>query len=282
MRYAAPEKLEEALEVLSAGQVRILAGGTDFYPALRDRPLAFDTLDISRIEGLRGIELTDRGWRIGATTTWTDLLRADLPPAFDGLKAAAREVGSVQIQNGGTLAGNLCNASPAADGVPPLLSLNAAVELRSRSGRRTLALGDFISGVRQTALREDELVSAVLVPDQPEGARSGFLKLGARTYLVISIAMVAALLAPDAAGRVAYARIAVGACSPVASRLPELEAALVGAAFEPAALTARVHRSQLAPLSPIDDVRGAADYRLEAVEALVRRALAACCEETSV
>ena len=281
MHYAAPEKLEEALEVLSAGPVRILAGGTDFYPALRDRPVAFDTLDITRIEGLRGIELTDRGWRIGATTTWTDVVRADLPPAFDGLKAAAREVGSVQIQNGGTVAGNLCNASPAADGVPPLLSLDAEVELLSRAGRRTLALEDFITGARQTALGEGELVSAVLVPAQPEGARSAFSKLGARTYLVISIAMVAALLAPDAAGRVAHARIAVGACSPVACRLPELEAALVGAAFEPAALTACVDRGQLAPLSPIDDVRGAAGYRLEAVEELLRRALAACCVEAS-
>lgn len=281
MHYAAPEEIEEALEVLSTGCVRILAGGTDFYPALGDTPVTFDTLDITRVQGLRGIERVDGDWRIGATTTWTDVVQADLPPAFDGLKAAARDVGSIQIQNGGTVAGNLCNASPAADGIPPLLSLEARVELASISGTRTLALQDFITGVRQTGLREDELVSAVLVPAQPEAARSAFFKLGARAYLVISIAMVSVLLAPDAEGRVAHARIAVGSCSPVASRLPELESALVGVPFEPAALAARLRREQLAPLSPIDDVRGAADYRFEAVEELLRRALVACCRTPS-
>jgi CO/xanthine dehydrogenase FAD-binding subunit len=277
--YNSPSSLGEALEILGGDHRRILAGGTDFYPALADRPVSFDTLDISRVGGLRGIERTDAGWRIGATTTWTDIVRAPLPRCFDGLKASAREIGSIQIQNAGTLAGNLCNASPAADGVPPLLTLDCRVEIASVSGSRVLPLAAFITGVRETALRPGEMVVAMLVPGQPEGARSGFRKLGSRTYLVISIAMVSALLVPGADGAVARARIAVGSCSPVARHLPALEAALVGTPFEPEALAARVRPGHLAPLSPIDDVRGTASYRLEAVEELLRRALADCCEE---
>ena len=99
---------------------------------------------------------------IGARTTWTDLVRHPLPPAFDALKQAAREVGSVQIQNVASVAGNLCNASPAADGVPPLLALDAEVELRSaRRARACLPLGDFILGNRRTALQAGELVTAI-------------------------------------------------------------------------------------------------------------------------
>jgi len=257
------------LSALASGPFKILAGGTDYYPALRDRPASEDTLDLTRIAELRGITTTADGWRIGATTTWTDIVRARLPACFDGLQAAAREVGSVQIQNAGTIAGNFCNASPAADGVPPLLTLDAEVEIASVNGRRLLPLSAFITGVRRTALQPDEIVTAVLIPHQQ--AHSDFLKLGARKYLVISIAMVAAALEIDDGGRIVKARVAVGACSPVACRLAALEADLVGATA--ADLTAIVGPSHLAGLSPIDDVRADGGYRLQAVEELVRRVL---------
>ena len=124
------------------------------------------------------------------------------------------------MQNAGTLCGNLCNASPAADGVPVLLSLDAEVELASLERRETMPLADFIRGNRQTALAPDQLMVAVRVPKpRAERARGHFLKLGARRYLVISIVMVAAALEADAAGRVARAAVSVGACSPVARRL---------------------------------------------------------------
>ncbi len=277
VRYLAPVELQDALRSLASAPARILAGGTDFYPALRDRPVSFDTMDISRIAGLRGIAATADGWRIGATTTWTDIVRAPLPRCFDGLKLAALEVGSVQIQNAGTVAGNLCNASPAADGVPPLLSLGAEVEASSVNGVRRLPLADFIAGVRRTALRPDEMVTAIHIPAQPGSARGGFRKLGSRAYLVISIAMVAAVLAVDAQNKVSNASIAVGSCSPVACRLPALERALLGVACTPAALAACVRREHLAPLSPIDDIRGSGGYRTDAVEELLRRVLADCC-----
>ena len=264
--YLRPRRLEEALSALARPHA-VLAGGTDFYPARVGRAVDEDVLDIGGIDVLRGIAAGPAGWRLGATTTWTELLEADLPPVFDGLKQADREVGGRQIQNAGTLAGNICNASPAADGVPGLLALDAEVEIAGPASRR-LPLRQFITGVRSTALAPGELVVAIHVPRQD--GESAFLKLGARRYLVISIAMAAATLAFDE-GRVAAARVAVGACSPVAERLPALESALVGVPRD--RLADCVDAAQLAPLTPIDDVRGSADYRRDAVVTLLRRLL---------
>ena len=256
---------------MAAAPLTVLAGGTDHYPARVGRPLADDVLDITALDALRGIQETPHGWRIGATTSWTQIIEARLPPLFDALKQAAREVGGAQIQNSGTVAGNLCNASPAADGVPPLLALDAAVELASVAGTRTMNLGDFILGPRRTARRADELLSAVIVPKPRARARSHFLKLGARRYLVISIAMVAATIEYER-GRINTARVAVGACGPVAQRLPALEAALRGAPVA-ADLGSRVRAEDLAPLEPIDDAHGSAAYRREAAQVLVQRCL---------
>ncbi|MBM3647254.1 MAG: xanthine dehydrogenase family protein subunit M [Alphaproteobacteria bacterium] len=266
--YHRPRSLGEALTALAAPHV-VLAGGTDFYPARVGRAIDEDVLDIGGIAALRGITEDAAGWRLGATTTWSELIEADLPPLFDGLKQAAREVGGRQIQNVGTIAGNLCNASPAADGVPCLLALDAAAEIAGPTARR-LPLGDFVTGARQTALQPGELLAAIHVPRPARPARSGFLKLGARRYLVISIAMAAAVVEFER-DRVAAARVAVGACSPVARRLPALEAALIGSGRKQ--LAARVDAAQLAPLSPIDDVRGSAAYRRDAVVVLLRRLL---------
>ena len=268
--YLRPRGLEEALQALTR-PFMVLAGGTDFYPARVGRAVTEDVLDIAGIAALRGISQTSAGWRLGATTSWSELVEADLPPLFDGLKQAAREVGGRQIQNSGTIAGNVCNASPAADGVPALLALDAEVELASRNGTRRLPLASFITGVRKTERRPDELVVALHVPRPRHDARSAFVKLGARRYLVISIVMASAAI-EVADGRIAAARVAVGACSPVAQRLPALERALIGASLD-GHLGERVEPSHLAPLSPIDDIRGSADYRGAAASVLLRRLL---------
>lgn len=271
MTYHQPHTIDAAVSALHDG-ARVIAGGTDYYPALGDGLPDHDVIDLTRISDLRGISATATGFRIGATTTWTDVLRASLPPAFDGLKAAAREVGSIQIQNTATLAGNLCNASPAADGVPPLLTLDASVELTGPGGVRTLPLADFLIGPRKTALAPSEFLSAILVDHPPEPSSSSFVKLGARRYLVISIAMIAVLLSVRD-GTIAEARVAVGACSPVARRLGALEADLAGRPVADLGAPNLVAPSHLSPLSPIDDVRGSGAYRREAVLTLIGRAL---------
>jgi CO/xanthine dehydrogenase FAD-binding subunit len=276
-RYVAPTEMREALELLQSGNFSIIAGGTDVYPALKDRPVLFDMLDLTNVAGLRGIHKTEEGWRIGATTKWTEIVRAALPASFDGLKAAAREVGSIQIQNAGTVAGNICNASPAADGVPPLLTLKALVEISSLSGKRVVALEKFIEGVRRTCLQPGEIVTAIVIPETGDAARSGFRKLGTRKYLVISTTMVAALIEPDTKGKVADARVAVGSCSPVALRLKELEADLIGTELNASLLADRLKTEHLKSLSPINDVRGSGVYRQEATAEIIRRVLSDCC-----
>jgi CO/xanthine dehydrogenase FAD-binding subunit len=269
--YARPARVEEALKALARGGCTVLAGGTDFYPARVGRALDGNIVDITAIRALRGIAERRGHWRIGAATTWSDVIEARLPPLFDGLKRAARDVGGAQIQNAGTVAGNLCNASPAADGVPALLALDAQLEIARADGLRRLPLGQFILGPRKTALRPGELVTAVLVPRPKSPAASHFLKLGARRYLVISIAMASAVI-EHKAGKVRAARVAVGACSPVAVRLPALEAELRGRRFD-ASLADRVHPGHFAGLAPIADVRASADYRMQVALELVRRLL---------
>ena len=275
--YFRPRTLDETIDTLSRHGGQILSGGTDFFPALGDRPVTSAIVDISGVRELRGISFHDNDIRIGGLTTWTELLRTPLPRCFDALKAAAREVGSIQIQNRGTVAGNLCNASPAADGVPPLLSLDAEVELASQAGVRRLPLVQFLVGNRKTQRRTDEVLSAVIVPRGLEQARSAFLKLGSRRYLVISIVMVAAIVDSDARGRIKQARVAVGSCSAVALRLIELEQQLAGVKAEPG-FTNRISSEHIATLSPIDDVRATGDYRRDAALTLVKRALEACVE----
>ena len=271
IRYAKPTTVDEALALLGEGAWRVLAGGTDFYPAQGAKPFRDNVLDINGLAVLRGIAETDDHFVIGARTTWTDIIRHPLPPAFDALKQAAREVGSPQIQNVASVAGNLCNASPAADGVPGLLVLDAEVELRSATVTRYLPLPEFVLGNRRTALQAGEMVSAIRVPRPATTGTSAFVKLGARRYLVISIAMVAARLVVEN-GTVTEAAIAVGSCSAVARRLAGVEAALLGLPVDHR-LADAVQSASITELSPIADVRGSAEYRLDAVREIVARAV---------
>jgi CO/xanthine dehydrogenase FAD-binding subunit len=277
--YLRPADLDSALGALAdeapgGAPWVVVAGATDHYPARVGRLPREDVLDVTAIAGLRGVEAADGGWRIGALTTWTDLAETDLPPLFDGLRAAALAIGGLQIQARATVVGNVCNASPAADGVPNLLALDAVVELTSAAGPRAVPVGEFVTGNRRTARRSDELVTGLLVPAPlpAKHVRSAFEKLGARAYLVISIAMVAAAVEIGVDGRIARARVAVGACSEVAQRLVGLEADLAGRPASPETATI-VGAGHLEALSPIDDVRGTVAYRRDAAIVLVRRAL---------
>jgi len=267
MSYHRPFEIDAALELAQSPGIRVLAGGTDLYPATEASELAGPVLDLTGVADLSGITRTGEGWRIGATTRWADILAADLPPGCLALQEAAAEVGAVQVQNMGTIGGNLCNASPAADGVPPLLALDASVELASTAGRRVLALADFLQGPRQTALTAGEVVTAVVIPS---GAGvSGFAKLGSRTSLVISIAMVAVRLVREG-GAITGAWAAVGACSPVARRLSGVEAALCARGQ---VTDQEIGADVAAYLAPIDDIRATGAYRAEAAAELLRRTI---------
>jgi N-methylhydantoinase B len=281
--YFRPSSLAEALSIRARQPVTVLAGGTDVFPARANRVgwgdmLRDDILDISAIAELKGVSEEPDRFRLGALTTWTEMRHAPLPPAFAGYRKAARDVGGVQIQNRGTLAGNICTASPAGDGIPCLLSLDAEVELASKSGCRIVPIAQFIDGYRHTVCASDQLVTAILVPKPPDGARGNFVKLGARRYLVISIVMAAAVLAADVGGVITHARIAVGACSAVAQRLSELEQVLLGQQL--AAAPDLVETAHFAPLSPIDDVRASGAFRTAAAVEVMRDLLAGMVSES--
>ena len=265
--------------------LKIVAGSTDVYPSKVSQRtwqggMTEGWLDISAIDELAAMEETSEHWRIGAMVTWSDFIAASLPEMFTGLKQAAREVGGQQIQNRATLVGNLCNASPAADGVPPLLCLDASVELASTEGQRLLALSDFLKGNRKTARRADELVTAIIVPkhsasqspwpstqtpvtNQGGTFTSSFYKLGSRRYLVISIVMASALIQTDTKGVITACHFAVGSCAPVASRLHELEKAMTGKSIvELLQKPEAIHQLDLKKyIDPISDVRASAEYR---------------------
>ena len=273
--FLRPGTLNEALEALAQTGGTILSGGTDLFPAFTGSQLPGAVIDISRLSELQGIQFSQGAIRIGARTTWTEIASTSLPPGFDGLRAAAREIGGMQIQNQGTVGGNICNASPAADGVAALMALDAEVSLASHAASRTIPLVDFVQGNRKTVRQSHEILTSVQIPRRWENAASSFLKLGARRYLVISIVMVAANLILDSQGHIQDAAICVGSCSPKALRLPELEQALAGASIT-AELSRLIQPEHFSRLSPIDDVRATAAYRHEAAQTLLRRALEEC------
>ncbi len=277
--FLRPGTLDEALQTLAHTRATILSGGTDLFPAFTGPQLKGPVLDISAIDELKGIRSTSDFLHIGARTTWSELLAAPLPQGFDGLRAAAGEIGSIQIQNQATIAGNICNASPAADGVAALLALDAEITLASRRVTRSLPLADFIQGNRKTARQPNEILTSIRIPRRWENAASSFLKLGARRYLVISIVMVAANLVLGADRRIREAAICVGSCSAKAIRLGALERALLGAFAD--SVTAQLHTEHFSALSPIDDIRATAEYRREAAQTLVQRALVECVKKAS-
>ena len=276
--YQRPTDLLEALKIRTSGSWKILAGGTDHYPSAAHQQAwgqsqSPNILDITGIDELEGISETDAEFRIGATTKWSAFAAPALPSLFEALATASLAVGGQQIQIQGTIAGNLCNASPAADGVPPLLVMDADIELASERGLRRVPLGSFILGNRKTALESDEILTAVLVPkSRSDETRTTFLKLGARRYLVISIVMVAGRIDLNESGVIESAALAVGACSPVAQRLPRLEKKLIGRSVTED-LSALVVETDLSDLSPISDPRADDAYRRDVARTLVQRTL---------
>lgn len=276
--YHRPDSLDAALALLRDEGPLVLAGGTDIYPAraaatawmrpLPDRPV----LDISALPGLRGIADAGEHWRLGALVTWAALRDAAwLPPCFDGLRAAAGQIGGVQVQNRATLLGNLCNASPAADTTPALLVNEASVEIAGAGGRRRVPVAELCTAPGRTTLREGELVTSIQLPAPAPSSADAYLRLIPRSEMDIAVvgAAVRIALAPD--GSCLAARVALGAVAPTAIRVPAAEAALAGSRCDAAAL-ARMVEAVRAAARPIDDKRGTVAYRRHVIGVLARRA----------
>jgi CO/xanthine dehydrogenase FAD-binding subunit len=282
-RYAAPARLEEALQLLGEQPASVLAGGTDLMPQWRAgrRRLAPLVLSLRGLEELRGISEQHGRLRLGARTLVCELeTDPRLLEHAAVLVEAARCFASPQIRHGATLGGNLCNASPAADLATPLLLLEATVEVACwRDGviqRRELPIASWFTGPGRTELAAGELLVAVQIPKVPNGWRARFVKFGTRPALDISVVSVAAG-ACVTAGQLSAVRVALGAVAPVPLRARACEAALVqGASLAAAAAIAAEHDAR-----PIDDVRATAWYRRELVRTLLRRQLEQLVQEES-
>ncbi len=272
-----PESLPEAMDRLAAHGPGIapIAGGTNLIVDMRaERRCPQVVVNIAHLKELRGIRRENGRVVIGGGTTIAELLRNPLIAEYASpLKEAAAVFANPLTRNRATVGGNLADASPAADTVPPLLALGAEVELASRLGTRCVALEDFIVGVRETQLRPDELLTAVHWPIASGHSASAFYKLGLRKADAISVVSVAVMVETDENGRCQSARIALGAVAPRPIRAHEAEAALQGRAFTPQVIDEAARLSAEAT-RPIDDIRGSAAYRRRVTSVLVRRLLA--------
>jgi len=266
--------LSHLLELLAQNaEARIVAGATDFIPFVRaGRWLPRLAVDISRLEELRYLREAD-GWvEIGALTTHAELVSSPLlRRRAPVLAEAAGRVADPQVRARGTLGGNLCTASPAADTAPALLVLNAEVMLLSQAGERRLPLDAFLVGPGETALAPGEVLAGVRFPIPPAGAGMAFLKLGRRKAMAISVANAAALLVRQDE-RIGQARLALGAVAPTPVRCPAAEKLLMGKRPDEALFAAAAERV-LETIRPISDVRASAEYRRVVAVTLARRAL---------
>lgn len=269
--------LEEAANALArhAPDARLLAGGTDLLVDLKTGRLRVGHLvSINRVAGLRGVTQTDAGLRIGALTTITELDRA--PAVRDGFAAlldATSQMAAPQIRNVATVGGNIAAAVPCADLPPILIAMHASVELWSTAGQRQARLDSFFVGPRRTVRRNDELLTAVLVPKPAPGFGAAYARFALRDGNAIAVAAVAAGLQLDRDNTIREARIVLGAVAPIPGLVESAAAELLGQRPDDVAFARAATAAQQAA-QPISDVRGSAEYRRELVAVLTRRALA--------
>ena len=269
-----PRSLAGALDALRPGRdaaTTPLAGGTNLIVDLRAKRERPDRIiGLGEVAELKGMEVGEDRISIGGATTVSDLLHsAEIAEAAPSLVESARLFAGLMVRNTATVAGNIACGSPAADLVPPLLSLDADVTLTSAAATRTVPLDEYFLGYRRDVRRPDELITRISWPRLPGRAVNTFYKLARRKGDAITVTGVAVTIVA-AGGICTRARIALGAVAPVVLRAKEAESGLEGRALTPAAIE-EAAAAAAGAASPIDDVRASAEYRLHTVEALVRR-----------
>jgi len=243
-------------------EATVIAGGTDIMVFLEGGALELkEVLNIWPCDELRGIETTATGLQIGALCTWTDIKNHPNTPS--ALRECARTVGAAQIQNRGTVGGNIVNASPAGDSLPLWLALNASFEVGSVRGHRMISADDFWTGYRTTALEADELLLAVHLQND-ETLRTTYRKVGTRMAQAISKVVLGGAIKTQG-GVVTHARLALGSVAPVPVRLAHVEKALIGRPIDPNAAEEINH-----DIAPIDDIRSTEKYRRTVSQRIVR------------
>jgi CO/xanthine dehydrogenase FAD-binding subunit len=273
--FTSASTLDDALAAVASG-ARPVAGGTDLVVGARQgkAPLPEDIVAIDRLDGLRSLEVSDAGLRLGTLVTHGDIVaNADLRTRFTALADASAIVGSHATRAQGTIGGNVMNASPAMDTGGPLLCFDATVTLRSATGERTIGLDALWTGPGKTSAAPDELLVAVDLPAPAVGTGSCYVRLEYRRQMEIAVVGATAVVVLTGGG-VTDARIAITALTPTIRRVPEAEAALVGTSGDADAVGASA-RAAAAAAAPISDVRGSAEYRRAMAGVMATRAIAA-------
>jgi carbon-monoxide dehydrogenase medium subunit len=284
LAYTAPTTVEDAVRALAgaSGMAKILSGGTDLLVQLRSgRAKPGLIVDVKRIPDISGIRDRDGGFEIGAATSGALIgEHAGLRKAWPGVVEAANLIGSTQVQGRATLAGNLCNASPAADSVPALIAARATCVVAGSGGRREVPVESIVTGPGRTSLGRDEFIVAFRLPKRPPRESDAYLRFIPRTEMDIAVVGAGVSVTLDAGGVCTDARVVLGAVAPTAILVPDAAAALVGRKLDDATLDALDQAAQRA-CKPIDDKRGTIEYRTKVAGVMARRTATIAYERAS-
>ena len=281
--FITPASLDDALSIKKdrGAAARVIAGGTDLILRMRDKVLSPSLLIDLRRLSLDGIALTDEGLSLGAYVSLSQVLEsADIEKYFPALPAACREFAGPPIRNRATLGGNIVNASPAADLVPPLIAYDANIVLSSSGGERVLPLLEFFVGPGQSVIEPGEILTEIRLPLMPTPSAAIFIKLGQRRSMAISQVNVTTRLTVGESGLPVEARIVLGSVAPLPMRAMSAEEMLLGKDLSDELLSEAAIKAR-EEVTPISDVRASESYRLQMTEVLVRRALLATRDELS-
>jgi CO/xanthine dehydrogenase FAD-binding subunit len=275
MRYEAPETLDAAVGLLAgeSGQVKVLAGGTDVLVQIHADMIDLDLIvDIKKIPEMREIVEEDGAWRFGAAVTGKEMMdNAAFNKAWPGVMDGVRLIGSVQVRGRATVGGNLCNASPAADGVPPMIAARAVAIIVGPNGRREIPVEDVAIAPGKTSLEPGEIVVSFQLPKRAPNSGDAYLRFTPRTEMDIAVVGCGINLTLDDKGICTDARVSLGAVAARALLVDEAAKALIGTPVDAAALE-NLAAAASAACKPIDDKRGTIEYRTEVAGVLAQRA----------
>ncbi len=274
LRYESPDSVEGAVALLAGaeGITRVLAGGTDVLVQLHSDLVEPDlVVDIKRIAALRGITRETGGFRIGANTTGMEMMdHGDFAAAWPGIIDGVKLIGSMQVKGRATVAGNMCNASPAADSVPPMIAAGAIAAITGPGGSRELPVQDVAIAPGKTSLAKGEIITSFFVPDAPANSGGAYLRFTPRTEMDIAVVGCAVNLTLDGSGTCTAANMSLGAVAARVLLVEEAAGALVGTKVDEAALD-KLAEVASAACKPIDDKRGTKEFRIKIAGVLARR-----------
>jgi carbon-monoxide dehydrogenase medium subunit len=277
-QYHSPESLDEALSLLAELEnVTPVIGGTDLMIAMRNGvSVPSHVVDLNKISELNYVKEEEGIIRIGATATHAQVANSSFVSRVHSLVDSVSRIGSPQIRNRGTITGNICNASPAADSAPPLLVHLAEVEIQSLTGKRVIPITDLFAGPKINSLEMGELLTEIRIPVPPAGSASSFMRIGRRKAFTLSVVSAAAYIQMEGE-TCTDAKVAFGSVAITPIRVPEAESLLPGSKLDEETVKA-ASKAVYEAVKPITDVRGTAEYRKDMCPVLMRRAIDQCLE----